>query len=115
MKIVVYAICKNERPFADRWMASMSEADEVCVLDTGSTDGTPQRLEELGAKVSVQVITPWRFDVARNQSLELVPEDADLWVWIVCSTAMFGTSSQTDGRGWCFGMTRSTGERAAAG
>ncbi|MFR8795958.1 MAG: glycosyltransferase [Evtepia gabavorous] len=80
MKIVVYAICKNERPFADRWMASMSEADEVCVLDTGSTDGTPQRLEELGAKVSVQVITPWRFDVARNQSLELVPEDADLCV-----------------------------------
>lgn len=138
MKIVVYAICKNERSFADRWMASMSEADEVCVLDTGSTDGTPQRLEELGAKVSVQVITPWRFDVARNQSLELVPEDADLCVctrfgrgvpaglagkgrgggplvWIVCSTAMFGTSSQTDGRGWCFGMTRSTGERAAAG
>ena len=80
MKIVVYAICKNERPFADRWMASMSEADEVCVLDTGSTDGTPQRLEELGAKVSVQVITPWRFDVARNQSLELVPEEADLCV-----------------------------------
>ena len=80
MKIVVYAICKNERSFADRWMASMSEADEVCVLDTGSTDGTPQRLEELGAKVSVQVITPWRFDVARNQSLELVPEDADLCV-----------------------------------
>ena len=50
MKIVVYAICKNERPFADRWMASMSEADEVCVLDTGSTDGTPQRLEELGSR-----------------------------------------------------------------
>ncbi|MFQ9411037.1 MAG: hypothetical protein ACLR1T_08355 [Evtepia gabavorous] len=34
----------------------------------------------MGAKVSVQVITPWRFDVARNQSLELVPEDADLCV-----------------------------------
>lgn len=41
MKVVVYAICKNERAFADRWMASMSEADEVYVLDTGSTDGTP--------------------------------------------------------------------------
>ncbi len=58
MKIVGMRSAKNERPFADRWMASMSEADEVCVLDTGSTDGTPQRLEELGAKVSVQVITP---------------------------------------------------------
>ncbi|MFQ9858561.1 MAG: hypothetical protein ACLRWL_01125 [Evtepia gabavorous] len=93
MKIVVYAICKNERPFADRWMASMSEADEVCVLDTGSTDGTPQRLEELGAKVSVQVITPWRFDVARNQSLELVPEDATSAcapIWTRCSSRAGG-------------------------
>ena len=80
MKVVVYAICKNERAFADRWMASMSEADEVYVLDTGSTDGTPQRLEELGAHVTVETITPWRFDVARNRSLDLVPADADLCV-----------------------------------
>ena len=80
MKVVVYAICKNERAFADRWMASMSEADEVYVLDTGSTDGTPQRLEELGGHVTVETITPWRFDVARNRSLDLVPADADLCV-----------------------------------
>lgn len=80
MKIVVYAICKDERKFTDRWMASMSEADQVCVLDTGSTDGTPQRLEELGAAVTVETITPWRFDVARNRSLALVPLDADLCV-----------------------------------
>ena len=80
MKVVVYAICKNERAFADRWMASMSEADEVYVLDTGSTDGTPQRLEELGAHVTVEAITPWRFDVARTRSLDLVPADADLCV-----------------------------------
>ena len=80
MKVVVYAICKNERAFADRWMVSMSEADEVYVLDTGSTDGTPQRLEELGAHVTVEAITPWRFDVARNRSLDLVPADADLCV-----------------------------------
>ena len=37
MKIAVYAICKNEESFARRWMESMSEADEVFVLDTGST------------------------------------------------------------------------------
>lgn len=80
MKLVVYAICKNERKFVDRWMASMGEADQVCVLDTGSTDGTPQRLRELGARVEVEEITPWRFDVARNRSLEMVPLDADLCV-----------------------------------
>ena len=33
-KVWVYAICKNESQFVDRWMDSMSEADQVVVLDT---------------------------------------------------------------------------------
>ena len=40
MKICVYAIAKNEAKFAARWAASMSEADEIYVLDTGSEDNT---------------------------------------------------------------------------
>ena len=56
MNIVVYAICKNESQFVDRWMDSMSEADMVVVLDTGSDDDTPQRLEARGAKVSLSLI-----------------------------------------------------------
>ena len=80
MKVVVYAIAKNEAAFARRWMESMAEADAVVVLDTGSTDGTPQLLRELGAQVTEEEITPWRFDAARNRSLELVPEDADICV-----------------------------------
>lgn len=80
MKVCVYAICKNEAKFARRWMASMSEADEIYVLDTGSNDGTPQLLRSLGAHVTEEVIDPWRFDVARNRSLELVPEDTDICV-----------------------------------
>ncbi len=51
MKIVVYAICKNEAGHAERWMASMAEADGVYVLDTGSTDGTAERLRALVAVV----------------------------------------------------------------
>lgn len=80
MKIVVYAICKNESQFVDRWMDSMGEADQVVVLDTGSTDDTVERLQGRGAVVAQEIITPWRFDVARNRSLELVPEDADICV-----------------------------------
>ena len=80
MKIVVYAICKNESKFVQRWMESMSEADQVVVLDTGSTDETPQLLRSQGALVTVETIAPWRFDVARNRSLELVPEDTDICV-----------------------------------
>ena len=80
MKICVYAICKNEQAFAERWMASMGEADAVYVLDTGSTDDTVAKLTALGAQVTVERIDPWRFDTARNRSLALVPEDADICV-----------------------------------
>lgn len=79
-KVCVYAICKNEAAFVQRWMQSMEEADTVVVLDTGSTDDTVAQLRRLGAQVTVEPITPWRFDVARNRSLELVPEDADICV-----------------------------------
>ena len=80
MKIVVYAICKNEANFADRWMDSMSEADQVVVLDTGSTDNTMERLRARGAQVTAEAVSPWRFDTARNRSLDLVPQDADICV-----------------------------------
>lgn len=78
--ICVYAICKNEAQFVDRWMDSMAEADQVVVLDTGSDDETAERLQERGAMVTREAVNPWRFDVARNRSLELVPEDADICV-----------------------------------
>jgi glycosyltransferase involved in cell wall biosynthesis len=78
MKVCVYTICKNEAKFARRWMESMSEADGVYVLDTGSTDGTPELLESLGAVVRRVEVNPWRFDTARNLSLAMVPEDADI-------------------------------------
>lgn len=80
MKLYVYAICRDEAKFAARWMASMSEADGVYVLDAGSTDGSPERLEALGAHVVRREIQPWRFDDARNLSLELTPEDGDLYI-----------------------------------
>ncbi|WP_297209583.1 tetratricopeptide repeat-containing glycosyltransferase [uncultured Flavonifractor sp.] len=80
MKVVVYAISKNEAQFVQRWMDSMGEADQVVVLDTGSTDDTPGLLRARGAGVVTQAIDPWRFDTARNRSLELVPEDADICV-----------------------------------
>lgn len=80
MKICVYAISKNEEKFVSRWVKSMQEADEIYVLDTGSTDNTVSLLKNLGVHVTQEVITPWRFDVARNRSLSLVPEDTDICV-----------------------------------
>lgn len=79
-KVAVYAISKNEEKFVERWVNSMKEADEIYVLDTGSTDKTVDKLRELGVHVKVSKIVPWRFDVARNKSLEMVPRDMDICV-----------------------------------
>lgn len=80
MIITVYAIAKNEEKFAARWAASMREADNVVVLDTGSTDGTVEILKAAGVIVTQKTISPWRFDRARNESLKLVPPDTDVCV-----------------------------------
>lgn len=58
----------------------MREADQIIVTDTGSTDGTVQRLRDKGAVVYEEVVRPWRFDRARNLSLFHVPENADICV-----------------------------------
>ena len=79
-KVCVYAISKNEEKFVDRWINSMKEADEIYVLDTGSTDNTVKKLKELGVKVEQKIIDPWRFDKARNESLKLVPKDTDICI-----------------------------------
>ena len=51
MKICVYAICKNEEKFVNRWVESMKEADAIYVLDTGSTDSTIKKLKEKNVTV----------------------------------------------------------------
>lgn len=82
--IAIYAICKNEEKYVDKWMKSMLEADKICVLDTGSTDNTYKLLQAWQEKypnkiiLKQQVITPWRFDVARNESIKLIPKDIDI-------------------------------------
>ncbi len=58
----------------------MGEADEVIVTDTGSSDSTVERLRRHGAVVYVDEVRPWRFDRARNLSLDHVPGDADICV-----------------------------------
>jgi len=80
LKICVYAICKNEASFVDSWMDSMNEADLIVVTDTGSEDDTVEKLKKRGAIVYVDIVKPWRFDVARNISLDHVPEDVDICV-----------------------------------
>lgn len=85
-KVGLYAICKNESKFVDTWIENMIGADYICVLDTGSTDDTFDKLKEYQTKYPEKIflaqkeITPWRFDTARNESMKLVPEDANILV-----------------------------------
>jgi tetratricopeptide (TPR) repeat protein len=80
MKIIVYAICKNEAQFVARFCAAAREADQVIVVDTGSTDETCNLLVAHGATVHQVNISPWRFDDARNAALAALPEDIDMCV-----------------------------------
>lgn len=82
MKFAVYAIAKNEAKHAARWFEGVKDADEIVVLDTGSTDGTQKILADLGVKVNNMVFEPFRFDTARNQSLNQVSLDADWCMFI---------------------------------
>lgn len=79
-KICVYAICKNEEKFVDRWVDSMNEADYIIVCDTGSSDKTIEKLQSRGITPYTLNIDPWRFDDARNKCMDYIPEDVDICI-----------------------------------
>lgn len=81
-KICVYAICKNESKFVDRWYKSVKEADYVCVLDTGSNDDTVEELKKYNIILQEKKYEQFRFDIARNDSMSLIPDDADICVCV---------------------------------
>ena len=79
-KTCVYAICKNEEKFIKRWYESIKDSDYICVLDTGSTDNSVKLLKELNIKTKIKKIEPFRFDIARNESLKMIPKDTDICI-----------------------------------
>lgn len=76
----VYAISKNEAQFVRRFCESAKEADLILIADTGSDDGTIELARECGASVHDICISPWRFDLARNAALALVPRTIDICI-----------------------------------
>jgi hypothetical protein len=76
----VYTIVRNADGDLDRWAASAREADVLSVADTGSSDATVDRARDLGIAVHEIYVDPFRYDVARNLALELLPVDIDLCV-----------------------------------
>jgi tetratricopeptide (TPR) repeat protein len=73
-------IVKNEEANLPRCLTSVRDAvDEIVILDTGSTDRTPEIAEEFGAKLH-HFEWPNDFSIARNQSLNYVEGD---WVLVL--------------------------------
>jgi glycosyltransferase involved in cell wall biosynthesis len=79
-KIAVYTIALNEEKHVRQWFESAKDADLLLIADTGSTDKTTFIARALGIKVHQVEVKPWRFDIARNASLSLIPEDFDICI-----------------------------------
>lgn len=80
MKIAVYALCKNEIKNIDAWYDSCKNADLIVVTDTGSTDGSLEKLNFLPIELHHARVIPWRFDDAFNHALNNLPADVDVCI-----------------------------------
>ena len=85
MSLSAIIITKNAAATIRRCLASVAWAGEIVVVDSGSTDGTPDLCRELGAKVHVTPDWPG-FGLQKNRALALAQGDwvlsldADEWV-----------------------------------
>lgn len=82
MKTAAYTICKNEIKYVEKWLHYTQHFTYRVVLDTGSTDGTYEAFVEASKTdpnliFEQKIFTPWRFDVARNYNLNMIPADVD--------------------------------------
>jgi glycosyltransferase involved in cell wall biosynthesis len=80
MKIAIYTIALNEEANAEKFMKSCEQADYVVVGDTGSKDKTVEIITDFSGTVVPINVRPWRFDVARNAVMALLPLEIDLCI-----------------------------------
>lgn len=84
LKLAIYGICKDEIINIEKYIKCFANADYICILDTGSTDGTWEYLQQAqkiypNLIIDQKIINPWRYDEARNYSLSLVPDDTTIY------------------------------------
>ena len=86
VKICCYAITAGEpKQFIDRWLESMKPADYICVLVTKEGDPNwyyfnEKKKDYPNLIIQQKTIKPWRFDVARNESMKLIPSDSNVLI-----------------------------------
>ena len=83
-KLSVCVITKNEAAMIERCLASVSWADEIIVVDSGSNDNTVALAQKAGAKVSYNEWPGWAKQ--KNRAISLASQDwilsldADEWL-----------------------------------
>lgn len=95
LPVSVVMICKNEEACIATALRSAREADEIVVLDTGSTDGTLRILEEMKASELPQLRIHqcvWRDDYAWARNLALSHATHDWRIILDCDETITGGS-----------------------
>lgn len=105
MKIAISAISHNEEKHVKRFCDSAKDADLICIADTGSTDKTVEIAKECGVTVYDICITPWRFDLARNAGIALLPKDIDVVIALDLDEVMEPGWREEIERVWEMGKT----------
>jgi glycosyltransferase involved in cell wall biosynthesis len=82
MITAAYTICKNELKYVEKWLYYTKDFNYRVLLDTGSTDGTWEALQEAAKSdpnliIEQKVFTPWKFNVARMHNLDMIPNEVE--------------------------------------
>lgn len=86
--VAVYLIAKNEARHVAQVAETTKHADQVVLVDTGSTDDTFELAKTAGIDAHRAQLTPFRFDDARNISLALVDPKIDLAMMLDCDEVL---------------------------
>ncbi|HIF35821.1 MAG TPA: glycosyltransferase family 2 protein, partial [Candidatus Thioglobus sp.] len=90
-KLSVVIITKNEEKFIASAVESAIFADEVLVVDSGSTDNTCNIAKGIGARVVQQ---DWLgFGAQKNKAVELAKND---WVFVLDADERFTSELQSE-------------------
>lgn len=82
MITAAYTILKNEIQYIEKWLYYTRNFDYRVLLDTGSTDGSYELLQEKskndkGLILEQKIFDPWIFCDARNYNLNMIPNNVE--------------------------------------
>ena len=82
MITAAYTICKNEIKYVEKWLYCTKDFNYRVLLDTGSTDGTWEALQEAAKSdpnliIEQKIFTPFKFNIARMHNLDMIPQHVE--------------------------------------